>query len=208
MIIMEKDKFYDLVQEVVSGLPVSELVYPCGDWNGHIGISADGFEGVHGGFSFGDRNSDGERILEFAVANNLVIGNSFFHKRVSHLITYESGLNKSTIDFILTRKRDMKLIRDVKVIPSEEIVPQHKLLVCDLKLTKPITVPKVFTPKLKSWKLREPDTIEAFHKSFVDKLNTNLVCLVNHVSLSIFSKSILKCFNDYVNALLITTAFN
>ena len=31
---------------------------------------------------------------------------------------------------------------------------------------------------------------------------------VNHVSLSIFSKSILKCFNDYVNALLITTAFN
>ena len=166
----EKEKFYDLVQEVVSGLPESEMLFPCGDWNGHIGNSANGFEGAHGGFGYGDRNVDGERLLEFAVANNLAIGNSFFCKRDSHLITYESGSNKSMIDFILLRRRDLKLVTDVKVIPSEEIVPQHKLLVCDLKLTKPIIVPKIFTPKLKTWKLRESDTIESFQKKFEENL--------------------------------------
>ena len=73
----DKEKFYDLVQEVVASLPQLELIFPCGDWNGHIGCSANGFEGVHGGFVYGDRNTDGERLLQFAVANNLVIDNSF-----------------------------------------------------------------------------------------------------------------------------------
>ena len=97
---------------MVSSLSDTELIFPCGDWNGHIGSDAAGYEGIHGGYAFGDRNIDGERLLEFAVASNLVIGNSFFAKRANHLITDESGLNKRQIDYIL-------LIRDIKVIPSE-----------------------------------------------------------------------------------------
>jgi len=39
---------------------------------------------VLGGFA---RNIEGERILEFALANNLTIANTNFNKRKSHLIT-------------------------------------------------------------------------------------------------------------------------
>ena len=80
----EKEKF-DLGQEVVSGRSNSEIIFPCGDWNGHIGEKANGFEGVHGGWGYGERNPEGDRLLEFAVANNLVIGNSFYVKRDNHL---------------------------------------------------------------------------------------------------------------------------
>ena len=37
------------------------------------------------------------------------------------------------IDYIIVRAEDRKQIRNVKVIAGEEIVRQHKLVVCDLK---------------------------------------------------------------------------
>ena len=126
-----KDAFYDSLQTVISELPDNEIVIPCGDWNGHVGREAAGYEGVHGGSGYGERNADGDRVLEFAVANDFVIGNTFFVKRDSHLITYQSGNAKTQIDFILLRKRNLKMAKDIKVIPSEECVPQHKLLICE-----------------------------------------------------------------------------
>ena len=43
---------------------------------------------MHGGHGFGVRNAEGERVLEFALANDLVVGNNRFIKRESHLVTY------------------------------------------------------------------------------------------------------------------------
>ena len=48
-------------------------------------------------------------VLEFAVANDFVIGNTFFVKRDSQLITYQSGNAKPQIDFILLRNRNLKM---------------------------------------------------------------------------------------------------
>ena len=76
-----KDAFYDSLQTVISELPDKEIVIPCGDWNGHVGREAAGYEGVHGGSGYGERNADGDRVLEFAVANDFVIGNTFFVKK-------------------------------------------------------------------------------------------------------------------------------
>ena len=56
-----------------------------GDFSGHIGKNADEYEGVHGSRGFGRRNVEGERILEFAVAHNLVVSKSLFTKRENHL---------------------------------------------------------------------------------------------------------------------------
>ena len=48
---------------------------------------------VHGGMSYGRSEPDveGERILEYALAFDLLLGNTCFKKRDSHLITYKSG---------------------------------------------------------------------------------------------------------------------
>ena len=50
-----------------------------------------GYAGIHGGFGFGECNEDGERVLDFSVANNFVIANTFFQKRECHLATYHCG---------------------------------------------------------------------------------------------------------------------
>ena len=166
-----KDAFYNSLQTVISELPDKEIVIPCGDWNGHVGREAAGYEGVHGGSWYGECNADGDRVLEFAVANDFVIGNTFFVKRDSHLITYQSGNAKTQIDFILLRKRNLKMAKDIKVIPSEECVPQHKLLICELRLKTPKPHPKPFSPKLRHWRLKEPTVQEEYERVFKSKVN-------------------------------------
>ena len=59
----------------------------CDNFNGNLAIVANGYEGVHGGHGYGLRNTEGKRILEFAVAHDLVVGNKHFHKKDNRLIT-------------------------------------------------------------------------------------------------------------------------
>ena len=93
---------------------------------------ANGYESVHGGHGYGLRYTEGERILKFAVAHDLVVGNTYFHKKDNHLITYHSGGNSSQIDYIV-RKSDFKQVCNLKVIPGEELVTQHQFLVSDMR---------------------------------------------------------------------------
>ena len=166
-----KDAFYDSLQTVISELPDKGIVIPCVDWNGHVGRKAAGYEDVHVGSGYGECNADGDRVLEFAVANDFVIENTFFVKRDSHLITYQSGNAKTQIDFILLRKRNLKMAKDIQVIPSEECVPQHKLLICELWLNTPKPHPKPFSLKLHYWKLKEPTVQEEYERVFKSKVN-------------------------------------
>jgi hypothetical protein len=41
---------------LVSSVPPSEKHFIGGDFNGHIGSTRVGFDGVHGGFRYGSRN--------------------------------------------------------------------------------------------------------------------------------------------------------
>ena len=172
---VEKEQFYDLLQEIVSKVPNSEILIPIGDWNGHVGRVTGGFEAVHGGFGYGNRNIEGDHLLEFADTNNLIVGNTQFKKRDLHLITYSSGENNSQIDYILYPKSFKKSAINIKVIPGEESTLQHHLLVCDLKITTPMIKKCNFSPQLRTWKLRNPDIINKFTPIFTTKLEATQI---------------------------------
>jgi hypothetical protein len=126
-----KIQFWEELDALVSSVPISEKLFIGGDLNGHVGSTRVGFEGVHRGFRYGSRNQEKEGILNFALAYDLIIANTLFRKRVSHLVTFSSGQHCSQIDFILTRREDRHACLDCKVIPGECVVPQHKLVVAD-----------------------------------------------------------------------------
>ena len=102
------------------------MVVFAGDMNGHIGSSSVGYDGTHGGFGYGSRNTDGSRIVEFADGLNLVICNTLFTKQEAKLLTYVAGPVKSTVDYFMVRQEYKAKVRNVKVISSEECVPKHK----------------------------------------------------------------------------------
>ncbi|PWZ36874.1 Craniofacial development protein 2 [Zea mays] len=114
-----KREFWEGLEDMVSSVPVGEKLFIGGDLNGHVGTSSTSFEGVHGGFGFGTRNQEGEEILNFALAYDMFIANTFFKKRQSHLVTFSSGQHTSQIDFVLLRKEDRHACLDCKVIPGE-----------------------------------------------------------------------------------------
>lgn len=130
----DKDRFWGQLDAHIRSIGPDEHIIIGGDLNGHVGASRDGYERCHGGNGYGPRNDDGTRILDCVEAHDLIVANTFFKKRTSHLVTYASGGRTTQIDFFIIRKRDHKLAMDVKVIPSVDAAPQHRLLVMDLRL--------------------------------------------------------------------------
>ena len=86
------------------------------------------------------------------------MANTWFKKKDKQVVTYESGGNRSMIDYILVRKLDVKMLADATVIPNEPCILQHKLLFCSVKWGEKVKkVKKLFVSKCKLRKLREAD---------------------------------------------------
>ncbi|XP_028110660.1 uncharacterized protein LOC114309161 [Camellia sinensis] len=96
------------------------------------GIEKLGYERMHDGYGFGDKNEASESILDFALASNLVVANIMYKKRYEHLIAFKSGSTRSQIDYFLARKIDRPKCNNYKVIPGENLTSQHRILVIDL----------------------------------------------------------------------------
>ncbi|XP_070002113.1 uncharacterized protein [Nicotiana sylvestris] len=127
-----KRRFWEGLDDIVRNIPPSERLFIGGDFNGHIGSSTGGYTEVHGGFGFRERNGGGISLLDFAKAFDLVIANSCFPKREEHLVTYQSSMVKTQIDYLLFRRGDRRLCEDCKVVPGKTLVTQHRLLVMDI----------------------------------------------------------------------------
>ncbi|KAK9119344.1 hypothetical protein Scep_017437 [Stephania cephalantha] len=57
-----KRKFWDDMNGFMQSIPLDENIFIGRDLNGHVRASNDGFERVHGGFGYGNRNEEGESI--------------------------------------------------------------------------------------------------------------------------------------------------
>ena len=90
-----KRQFWEDLDGLIRVVPSSEKLFIGVDLNGHVGTISAGFEAVHGGFGYGSRNQEGEKVLDFAVAFDLMIANTFFRKRESHLVTFSSVQHSS-----------------------------------------------------------------------------------------------------------------
>ena len=167
-----KQEFWDDLDDIVQRIPNNEKVFIGGDLNGHVGREASGFELVHGGFGYGERNAVGDKILKFVLAYDLVLGNTLYMKRDEHLVTFKNSSSWSQIDFFLTRRGDRRTCKDCKVIPGESLTTQHRLLVCDIGLRNSKEKRKVrIQPKIKWWNLKN-DKIQQFRDKIKEELHS------------------------------------
>ncbi|XP_075112246.1 uncharacterized protein LOC142182154 [Nicotiana tabacum] len=127
-----KQCFWEGLDEIVRQVPHAEKLFIRGDFNGQIGSIAGGYDEVHGGFGFGERNGGGTSLLDFAKALGLVIVNSSFPKREKHLVTFQNAVAQTQIDYVLFRRCDRGLCKDCKAIPGEILVTRQRLLVLDI----------------------------------------------------------------------------
>ena len=166
----EKEDFWEQIGEVMQKMADEDIVWIGADLNGHVGegnIGATEGMGKHG---VGRRNAEGERIVEFAEANNLAIVNTYFEKSLSRKITYTSGDRNSQVDYILCRRRELQRTQDCYVLPGEAVAKQHKVVVCKLVMETKGRTAMVKTKKTKWWKLNQAEHRE----KFVEKVSVAL----------------------------------
>ena len=91
---------------------------PYGGCNGHGGRSGSGYKEVHGDYGYDKpvQDIEGERILEYALAYDLLLINMCLKKRNNHLITDRSGNAACVIS--------KGPVTDVMVISGEEVALQ------------------------------------------------------------------------------------
>jgi hypothetical protein len=162
-------QFYDDVSEEIEQAGPDEFVMLLGDLNGHAGTSADGYEGVHGGYGYGVRNEEGCRVLELADAHSMVIGNTLFTREAARLITYRSGENMSMIDYVLVKAKDRKYVKNVKAIPG---MWQHSMVVMDVG-SKDMgrKMREKFVPRRKTWRLQDTEVKKVFEEKVAENWN-------------------------------------
>ena len=161
----EKDAFWDAVYDLVASLKKEEVVVFGGDLNGHVGRISDGYEGVHGGCGVGERNVEGERILEFGDAMEMIVCGTQFKKDENKLVTYASGDRTTTVDYLMIRKEHRKLMTNAKAIPGEAAVAQHRPVVIDMKIKGAMKNRRdPFRPRIKIWKLKDQVTRKRFEE--------------------------------------------
>ena len=158
---IEKEEFWRQVEGVIMSTDINQEVIVGGDMNGHVGQVANGFHEAHGNFGYGTRNAEGERILEFTEAMGYVVTITLFKKRQSHLVTYESGGNKTVVDMILLKREHKKRIMNTKVIPGEECVHGQHLMVMDMHLKV-----RKYRKTHQVWKLKKQEV----RKAYLEKL--------------------------------------
>ena len=104
-----------------------------GDFNADIGVRNinDKMKST-GPFGTGNRKKRGERLLDFAEENNLVVTNSLFFKAANRYWTWEApgGVTKNQIDFILSS--------DCEVITKVDIGSDHQMVRARLEIDKKI----------------------------------------------------------------------
>ena len=80
------------------------------------------------------------------------------------LITYQCGDNRSIIDYLMVRKTNCCLVKNVKIISSEEWVPQHQIVIGRLYIPMKPQKKKIvrFVTKPRVWKLKDEETARLF----------------------------------------------
>jgi hypothetical protein len=111
-----KDDFYAELQNALNRTPKRDIVLIAGDWNARTGPSDESTRHILGKFGLGERCENGQRLVNFADYNKLVVSNTRFQHPKRHLLTWYSndGHTAHQIDYILIRSRWASSIEDCR----------------------------------------------------------------------------------------------
>lgn len=114
----ERERFWEELSECVSGFEQSVRIVVLGDMNARVGNVE--MEGVIGKFGVPGVNWAGERMVEFCAESGLIVGNTWFKKKLVNKYTWlrDNGTDEALMDWVLVDKRLKGRLEDVNVLRS------------------------------------------------------------------------------------------
>ena len=113
-----------------------DILLVMGDLNAKVGEDNDGYENIIGSHGVGERNDNGERLVDFCGLNNLVATGTIFPHKLIHKQTWTSpgGKTKNQIDHVLVSRQHRTSVMDTRAMRGADIASDHQLVRSKIKL--------------------------------------------------------------------------
>ena len=136
-----KHAFWTSLDRVMEEVPKHGQLFVLMDANARTGRREKGQVGskdskILGAYGRDTLNDNGELLLSFANNHDLALVNTFFSTPKGGVSHTFNGRGKKRIDYILTRQRDRKFVRNVTVHPQPSFLPisDHNIVSAPVKL--------------------------------------------------------------------------
>jgi exonuclease III len=180
----DTDNFYYNMQALFDKLPDRGGVIILGDLNARIGDCT--INGVKQRYNESVLNDNGEALIDFCARNELRINNTFFPHKEQHKYTFvNSRGEKSIINFIITNRTIQPTqILDVRALTSANIGTDHHLILCKLRIKKPIKriKPAKYIEKYNVESLEEDSTKTLYENRLSGKISQNNILESDNVN--------------------------
>ncbi|KAL4153722.1 hypothetical protein QTP88_001555 [Uroleucon formosanum] len=206
-----KDMFYDELERVYNCLSGHCLKIILGDFNSQVGRETI-YRPTIGSESIHDlSNGNGTRLVEFAIANGLIVSSSFFPRKNINKYTWTSpgGIYHSQIDHVLVDKVHRSCIKDVRSKRGADGDSDHFLVLDKVKLILPnhwkAKRKKTNTTRFDVDKLGEESILQQFQQGIKDALDIHTNRLEEHSEVQtaweIIKSSVLEVADNMIKQL-------
>ena len=166
-----KEEFYENLSKAVrENKKYGERIIICGDFNAKVGNERE--EGIIGPFGLGNRNENGDLLVDFCREFKMVVTNTWFEQKESDRHTWISpdGRTKNQIDYVLINHRYRNSITDSKSRPEADCGSDHNPVVTSITTRLKNTKKARETRKCNFKKLKEPPIRVKFQTLLNEKM--------------------------------------
>ena len=131
----EIDSFYESLDQIVKSCKSQEMKIIVGDWNAKIGQGRE--DKTVGPFGLGERNERGDRLIDWCMANRMVVTNTWFkvHPRRRYTWTQAGDRARNQIDFILIDQRFRNAVKSSYAYPGADVNSDHNPVIARMQLS-------------------------------------------------------------------------
>ena len=128
------DACYAKLQEALDKIPKTVVVVMMCDFNAKVGQSDTPESSAIGHHGIGERNERGDRLVDFATANEMMITNTLFkqHGRRLYTRTSPDGNTIHQIDYFCIHERWKTYVVNPKTLPAADCGSDHELFMMSM----------------------------------------------------------------------------
>ena len=184
------ESFYSDLEQQINTVKPKELLVIGGDFNAQCGSAYHDYINNMGQYGKGIVNENGYELLDLCQRNNLILTNTIFKHKLSHIITWQSPENpkattrygtlrrnpiRTQIDYIIVRKADLKLVTNSRSYSGINTRTDHRLVLTNIKYK----VPKFYRANNKEIVVYDFDKFKLpeYRNHYKETLQNNLAVL-------------------------------